>query len=117
MAAGDDGLEGSLAPTASYEDLAGALASPPALTVGEAPSRAGIERLATLTPRERTILGLLATGRDRNEIAAELDLSPNTVRTHAQHVYAKLRLHSAADLVRFASRHGLATTGPQNPSG
>ena len=113
---GNDAPDGSLRPEASLEELLQALAAPPPLTIREAPSRAGLERLATLTPRERTILGLLATGRDRAQIAAELGLSPNTVRTHTQHVYAKLRLHSAADLVRFASRHGLAAGDAPSPA-
>lgn len=111
LAVDDDAPVGALPRTATLDEVIRALDAPPRLVLSEAPPRTGIDRLATLTARERTVLGLLANGRSRSEIAGELGLSPNTVRTHVQHVYEKLRLHSAADLVRFASRHGLGGDG------
>ena len=43
-----------------------------------------------LTPRECEILELLASGRSTKEMARQLDISPNTVKTHVARVYEKL---------------------------
>jgi DNA-binding CsgD family transcriptional regulator len=48
------------------------------------------EEVASLTPREREILDLVAEGNSNAEIAARLWLSTGTVRTHLQHIYEKL---------------------------
>jgi DNA-binding NarL/FixJ family response regulator len=56
--------------------------------------------LASLTPRERTVLMCLAQGSGRREaIASQLHLSVNTVRTHFQHIMAKLGVHSTVEAV------------------
>jgi DNA-binding CsgD family transcriptional regulator len=47
-----------------------------------------------LTRREREVLALVAEGRSNREIARVLWVSPATVRTHLEHVYAKLGVHS-----------------------
>lgn len=62
---------------------------------------------ATLSPREAQVLRLLAAGRAQKEIAFELGLSVKTVSTHRRRCLDKLRLHTTADLVRYAIRHGL----------
>ena len=51
-----------------------------------------------LTPREAEVLTLIAQRKTRSEIEQELFLSQNTVKTHARHVYAKLGVHSKADV-------------------
>jgi DNA-binding NarL/FixJ family response regulator len=56
-------------------------------------------RLATLTPRERAVLGCLADGAGHREIAEKLRMSVNTVRTHLQNLMAKLGAHSALEAV------------------
>ena len=64
-------------------------------------------RLAALTPREREVLHGLAMGRDKDEIAARLSISRNTVRTHHQHVLTKLGVHTtlaAVTILRSAER-------------
>ena len=48
------------------------------------------EEVASLTPREREILDLVAEGNSNAEIAARLWLSTGTVRIHLQHIYEKL---------------------------
>lgn len=63
--------------------------------------------LATLTPRERQVLQLVAQGHTTREIAGLLTLSPKTVEVHRSNAMKKLDLHSTADVVRFAQRHGL----------
>lgn len=56
--------------------------------------------LASLTPRERTVLTCLAEGPGCHEaIATQLHLSINTVRTHLQNIMAKLGVHSALEAV------------------
>jgi DNA-binding NarL/FixJ family response regulator len=107
LAFDDDAPEGALPRTASARELMECLEAPPTMSIVQDRSPSEIGLLATLTPRERAVLRLLARGWSRNEVAAALGVSANTVRTHTQRVYAKLRLHSAADLARFALRHGL----------
>ncbi len=107
LASDNDAPPGALPRSSSAAELLAALHTPPPLSVGDGPSSEGIGLLATLTPRERTVLGLLAQGRTRGEIAEALEVTPNTVRTHTQHLFAKLRIHTAGDLIRFAVRQGL----------
>lgn len=60
-----------------------------------------------LTNREVEILGLLAGGKKPGEIAAALFLSPKTVSTHVQHIFAKLGVHSQSQAVAVALRDRL----------
>ena len=54
--------------------------------------------LDMLTPREADVLSLLALGRSNGEIAGELSVSIETVRTHARSVFRKLGVHSRREL-------------------
>jgi DNA-binding NarL/FixJ family response regulator len=63
--------------------------------------------LARLTVRERQVLQCMVDGLTRTEIADQLNLSPNTVRTHTQNVIVKLDTHSALQAMALALRHGL----------
>jgi DNA-binding CsgD family transcriptional regulator len=54
--------------------------------------------LSSLTPREREITWLAARGRTNQEIAAQLVISPETVKSHVRSVLGKFRLHSKSDL-------------------
>ncbi len=67
----------------------------------------GAGGLDTLTPRERQVLRLLATGRSTREAAAQLTISPKTVETHRVRIYQKLGCKSAVELTRIAVRTGL----------
>ena len=60
---------------------------------------------ATLTPREREIIQLVAEGRSNKEIALALDISTKTVEAHRANMMHKLGLSSVSDLVRFAIRN------------
>jgi DNA-binding NarL/FixJ family response regulator len=62
---------------------------------------------AHLTPREREVLTLLARGANGREIAAELGISRNTVRTHVQSILSKLQVHSRLEAATFAVRRRL----------
>ncbi len=57
--------------------------------------------LATLTPREREVLALVAEGFPTKKIAQDLGISPRTVETHRMHLMDKLCAESLADLVRI----------------
>ncbi len=55
------------------------------------------------------MLRLIADGRRSAEIAAQLHIAVATVEAHRRNILRKLRLHSAAELTRYAVRHGVAT--------
>jgi DNA-binding CsgD family transcriptional regulator len=59
---------------------------------------------ATLTDREAEVFDLLAGGLTNAAIGQELGITPNTVKRHVQHIYAKLGVHSRVAAVR----HGAA---------
>jgi DNA-binding NarL/FixJ family response regulator len=63
--------------------------------------------LATLTPREREVLALLAGGLTNAQLARELFLSEKTVKTHVSSILAKLRLADRTQAALFAARLGL----------
>jgi two-component system invasion response regulator UvrY len=63
--------------------------------------------LLTLSDRELQVLKRLAEGHGSREIAQELHLSAKTVDTYRARLMTKLELHTTADLVRFALRHGV----------
>jgi DNA-binding NarL/FixJ family response regulator len=63
--------------------------------------------LDRLTTREREVLALIGAGRSNAEIAADLVLGEGTVKTHVNHVFAKLQLRDRAAAVVFAFDSGL----------
>lgn len=77
---------------------------------GDGP-RADRRAWETLTAREREMVAWVATGRSNEEIARELVLSPDTVRTHVSRAMVKLAARDRAQLVVFAYREGLPLPG------
>lgn len=73
----------------------------------EAPARP-VGTSATLSPREREVLALLAEGRTNKAIAEALFVSPNTVKTHVASLMGKLQAGSRAHLAAIATRQALA---------
>ncbi|CAH1657294.1 Nodulation protein W [Hyphomicrobiales bacterium] len=71
-------------------------------------------RVATMTPREREILPLVAAGQMNKQIAQALGLSEVTIKVHRAQVMHKLRATSLADLVRIADRLALDSSGNPN---
>ena len=71
------------------------------------PEHAGDDPIASLTPRQREVLQLLAEGRSAKEIAASLKISARTVEFHKYQMMEALDLHTNAELIHFAIKHGL----------
>lgn len=78
---------------------------------GAGPS-AGRQAWDSLTAREREMVAWVATGRANDEIAQELVISPDTVRTHVSRAMVKLGARDRAQLVVFAYREGLPVPEP-----
>jgi DNA-binding NarL/FixJ family response regulator len=75
--------------------------------VGEAPAA-----MDQLTGREREVAAWVATGRSNDEIAAELAVSPATVRTHVGRAMLKVGARDRAQLAVMAIRAGLSIGTP-----
>jgi DNA-binding NarL/FixJ family response regulator len=110
------GVRAQQLPLHSSGEIVGALIlafdvrQPPPEPIGSAPH-------PRLTPRQRKILDLIASGLSTSEIAEELTLSTETVRNHLRSVFRELHAHTRIDAVATAQRLGLLAApglGPQN---
>lgn len=70
-----------------------------------------LERLSSLTPRERDVLQWLVEGKSNKVIAFELSISPRTVEIHRARVMEKMRADSLPSLVRMALSAGITPKG------
>jgi PAS domain S-box-containing protein len=76
----------------------------------------GLEPLPRLTPRQREILELIASGLSTSEIATQLTISRETVRNHLRSLFSELRVHTRLEAIAAAQRLGLLALqglGPQ----
>ena len=74
----------------------------------------GGDPLDVLSPRERDVLASMAEGKRGRQIAEELVISTDTVRTHTRSIFSKLDVHSRLEAVRVARAAGLRP--PERPS-
>ena len=63
----------------------------------------------TLTSREREVLQLVAEGVKMTEIGEMLSISPRTVERHKYNLMDKLKIHSTAELIKFAIKRGVTS--------
>ena len=82
----------------------------------EAETRALRDCYESLTPRERQVMALVATGLLNKQVGGELNISEITVKAHRGQVMRKMKADSLADLVTMAARLRLARApGPNLP--
>jgi len=65
--------------------------------------------IATLSPRERQVLGGIVAGRSTKMIAHHIGISPRTVEVHRAHMLERLGIRSIAEAIRFAVMAGLGS--------
>lgn len=66
---------------------------------------------STLTPREREVVALIASGRSNKAIAEELYISPATAARHVANILAKLGFRSRAQVAAWAAEKQLDSVG------
>jgi LuxR family maltose regulon positive regulatory protein len=94
--------------SASFEGAAGVHAKRVlAASAGEAPTRPTAGLVDELSSRELDVLRLLRSELSGPEIARELIVSLNTMRTHTKNIYAKLGVTSRREAIRRADELGL----------
>jgi DNA-binding NarL/FixJ family response regulator len=76
---------------------------------------AGIQGAELLTPREAEVLALLQDGARNAEIAHELSIGIETVRTHARHIYRKLGIGSRRELTRLTRQDPIVVDEERRP--
>jgi FixJ family two-component response regulator len=70
------------------------------------------EQFASLTAREKEVVGFVTAGLLNKQIAAELDISEVTVKMHRGNIMRKMQARSLADLVRMADLLGVSRSRP-----
>jgi len=98
--------EAALDPAVQHVVVA-ALAAPGERPAPEAAGAASAAPPADLTPREAEVLCLIAGGLTNAEIAQRLVVSAATVKSHVNHIFAKIGARDRAQAVVYAYEHGL----------
>ena len=88
-------------PAVLIERIQAAIESDRVARAATASKADAVERLASLTPRERDVMSLLVSGATSKEVASDLAISVRTVEGHRRRVLSKLNVTSAAQLVRM----------------
>jgi RNA polymerase sigma factor (sigma-70 family) len=64
----------------------------------------------SLSPREQNILEHIGQGRSNKEVARELGISPETVKSHVKNIFVKLAVEKRAQAISRAQSLGLVRT-------
>jgi two-component system, LuxR family, response regulator FixJ len=102
-----DFIEKPFGDEAILASIEGALKRKPQVT-----DPALLQRLESLTPREREVLELLVIGHPNKVIAHRLDISPRTVEIHRANLMTKLGVASLSEALRIAFAAGLDEAQP-----
>jgi len=113
------GVAGFVLKDATFEDFVGTIRSvaegvpvlPPRMTgtLFSQIARVAVQRGRTsaleavhMTPREREVIALIAEGRSNKEIATELEIANDTVKSHVRNIMEKLALHTRLQIAAYA---------------
>ena len=88
---------------------------PRSAAAGGGLDRLGAQGAELLTPREAEVLELLQDGSTNSEIAQELSIGIETVRTHARSIYRKLGIASRRELARLARQEPVVVDEERRP--
>lgn len=91
------------------QGIAGVVVDDYVRRLGAGPLDAVSSSMRPLSPREREVLQLIGEGASTKQVAARLHLSVKTVETHRRQIMSKLGIYSAAGLIKYAVREGLAS--------
>lgn len=106
----EDVLQEGSGGSANLADMARQVAEIRELLMNRAPTLVTGENLnLDLTPREQSVLNLVAKGLMNKEIARELETSVRNVEKYVSRLFSKTTTNSRTELVRFALEHGLVT--------
>jgi DNA-binding NarL/FixJ family response regulator len=117
------GVAGFILKDATFDDFVGTIRSvaggarvlPPLMTgtLFSQIARVAIRRgeqaaleAVRMTPREREVIALIATGKSNKAIASELNVAADTVKSHVRNVMDKLALHSRLEIAIYAHNQG-----------
>lgn len=84
------------------------------LCAGAQPESLRRQLLARLTDRETQVLRLMEQGLAKKDIATELHMSPNTVRTHIQNILRRFEVHSMVAAIALIRPERHVATGPSS---
>src|SRR5688500_14057898 len=113
------GVAGFILKDATFEDFVGTIRSvaegtrvlPPRMTgtLFSQIARVAVQRgresaleAVHMTPREREVIALIAEGRSNKEIATELQIANDTVKSHVRNIMEKLALHTRLQIAAYA---------------
>jgi DNA-binding NarL/FixJ family response regulator len=108
------GAKAAVGLSASAEEILSVVHSACAGTLDDSPVTIAAEHetrlgdLAGLSPRETDVLRLVTLGRSNHEIAEELVLSVNSIKTYIRSAYRKIGVSHRAQAVVWALQHGFA---------
>lgn len=107
----DAGVDGILLKSCTLEEMQEAfstvLSGAPYITSGIVERLENATSTFDLSPREREVLSLIASGNNNLSIADRLHISQKTVEKHRASLMKKLNVHSVAELMVYALKEGL----------